>query len=125
MVRGLSALAAFAAVTACSSPSAPSSDLIVATAESHALDLKNMSDETVYYFVAERGALALLDFAICNEPSKCDSVAPGSRRRVPYSGVVGYSAGSEQAVVFHWRLVSKGGGKYEHDAIRTLIVQLR
>ena len=125
MVRALSVLAAFAAITACSSPASPSSDLIVAKAESHALDLKNMSDETVYFFVAERGALALLDFAICNEPSTCDSVAPGARRRIPYSGVVGYSAGSEQAVVFHWRLIAKGGGRYEHDAIRTLIVQLR
>ena len=125
MGREPSVLVAIAAVTACTSATAPSSDLITARAGSQALDLKNNSPETVYYFVAERGALALLDFAICNEPSKCDSVAPGASRKVPYSGVIGYSSGSEEVVVFHWRLVAKAGGGYEHDTIRTLIVQLR
>ena len=125
MVRRLSVVAAIAAFTACSSPSAPSSDLMTAKAESQQLDLRNLSDETVYYFVAERGTLALLDFMICNDPSKCDSVAPGSRRKVPYAGVIGYSASSEEVVVFHWRLVARGGGRFEHDSIRTLIVQLR
>ncbi len=113
------------AVTACSVTTAPSSDLITASPESETLDLRNNSADPVYYFVADRGVLALLDFAICNEPPKCESIAPGTAKRVPYDGILGYSGTSEELVVFHWRLLPKSSGGYEQDSIRSMIVPLK
>jgi len=126
MIRSLSVLSAVVlAITACSVTTAPSSDLITAIPGAEAVDLRNNSTETVYYFAADRGVLALLDFAVCRDPSKCESIAPGSTKRVPYAGIIGYSGTTAELVVYHWRLIAKGGGTFEQDSIRSMIVPLK
>ena len=126
MIRSLSVLSAVVvAITACSVTTAPSSDLITAIPGAEAVDLRNNSTETVYYFAADRGVLALLDFAICRDPSKCESIAPGSTKRVPYAGIIGYSGTTAELVVYHWRLIAKGSGTFEQDSIRSMIVPLK
>ena len=113
------------AVAACSVTTAPSSDLITAIPGEEAVDLRNNSSEPVYFFAADRGVLALLDFAICRDPAKCESIAPGTTKRVPYSGIIGYSGTSAELVVYHWRLIARTGGTFEQDSIRSMIVPLR
>lgn len=125
MIRTLCVMAAAAAVTACSVTTAPSSDLITATPKSAALDIRNNSSDPVYYFVADRGVLALLDFAMCNEPSKCESIPAGGAKEVPYAGALGYSGTTQELVVYHWRLLPKSAGGYEQDSIRSVIVQIK
>ena len=125
MVKTLLALCTATLLTACSVTTAPSSDLITATPESAALDIRNNSSDPVYYYVADRGVLALVDFSMCNEPSKCESVAPGAARKVPYEGMLGYSATTEELVVYHWRLVPKSSGGYQQDSLRQMIVRVK
>jgi hypothetical protein len=125
MVKSLFVLCTAFLVAACSVTTAPSSDLITATPESSALDLRNNSPDPVFYFVADRGVLALVDFSMCNEPSKCDSIAPGSARKVPYERMLGYSRTTQELVVYHWRLVPKSTGGYEQDSLRQMIVRVK
>jgi hypothetical protein len=125
MVKALFVLCTAIVITACSVTTAPSSDLITATPESSALDLRNNSSDPVYYFVADRGVLALVDFSVCNEPSKCESIAPGAARKVPYDGMLGYSGTTEELVVYHWRLVPKAAGGYQQDSLRQMVVRVK
>ena len=125
MIRTLFVFCAALAVSACSVSTAPSSDLITATPEEEALEIRNTSSEPVYYFVADRGVLALVDFSMCNEPDKCESVAPGAAKKVPYAGMLGYSGSTEELIVYHWRLLPTGAGRYQQDSLRQMIVPLR
>lgn len=125
MTKTLFALCAVLAVAACSVTTAPSSDIITVTPREESLEIQNTSSDPVYYFVADRGVLALVDFSICNEPTKCESVAPGAAKKVPYAEMLGYSGSTEELIVYHWRLVSGGAGRYQQDSIRKIIVSLK
>ena len=125
MIRSLSVLCAALAIAACSVTTAPSSDLMTAIPGAEAVELRNNSSDPVYFFAADRGVLALLDFAVCRDPSKCESIAPGTTKRVPYAGIIGYSGTTAELVVYHWRLIEKTAGAYEQDSIRSMIVPLR
>lgn len=93
----------------CDNPTAVSSELITARASSQTLQITNITDDRVYYFVAESSTLPLLDWAVCTDPANtsCTYVEAGGR-----------------AVVFHWRLIPSGSGKYDYDSVRNLIVDL-
>ena len=123
MVRTLSVLFAAIAI-GCSSSTDPSTDILSAHAENKTLTLVNTSDDPVYFFVADKDALALLDWAVCIDPSKCTPVAPRSTKLVSYSEIAAYQEGSGNAVVYHWRIISKGEGKYDYDKLRELDVKL-
>jgi ABC-type Fe3+-hydroxamate transport system substrate-binding protein len=122
MVRNLSVL--FAVLTiACSSTTDPATDILSAHAENQTLTLVNTSDDPVYFFAADKEALALLDWAICLDPAKCTPVQPHSSKDVPYSQIAAYQHGSGNAIVYHWRIIAKGSG-YDYDKLRELEVKL-
>jgi hypothetical protein len=125
MVRTLSVLLSVLAI-GCSNPADPDpeTDILSAHAEKQTVTLVNTSDDPVYFFVANRGALALLDWAICLDPARCTPILPHSTTNVSYSQIAAYQKGSDQAVVFHWRIVTKGSGQYDYDKLRELVVKL-
>ena len=123
MVRPLSVLFALL-VTGCSSPTDPATDILSAHAENRTLRLANTSDDPVYFFAADKDALALLNWAICVDPAKCRAVQPHSTKTVPYSEIAAYQQESGNAVVYHWRIISKGSGQYDYDKLRALEVKL-
>ena len=124
MVRTLSVLFAALAI-GCSSSTDPETDILSAHAENQTLTLVNTSDDPVYFFVADKDALALIDWTVCIDPAKCTPVPPHSTKLVLYSQIAAYQQGSGNAVVYHWRIISKGAGVYDYDKLRQLEVKLR
>ena len=124
MVRTLSVL--FAVLTiGCASSTDPETDILSAHAENQALTLENTSDDPVYFFVADKDALALIDWTVCIDPAKCTPVQPHSTKVVPYSQIAAYQPGSGNAVVYHWRIIAKAAGVFDYDKLRQLDVKLR
>ena len=118
----------FAAVilAGCDNPLAPASDLITARGSNQSLQITNTTNDRVYYFVAEQGTLALLDWAVCLDPANasCTYVGAHATAEVAYSQIVGHAAPGAKVVVFNWRLIAKNAGKYEADSVRGLVVPL-
>ena len=121
-----SVLFAGLAFVGCANPTGPASDLITAKAANLTLELTNTSSDKVYYFVSDPEKLALLDWAVCVEPSKaeCTFIAPGATKKISYSEFMGTESTSMKAIVYHWRLIPKGT-TYNYDKLRTLEVDLK
>jgi hypothetical protein len=105
----------------------PRTDLLSASARAGALRLTNLSNETVYYAVAERETWNLIDIYVCDDPATCTSprLPAGESVDVPYEQISGYERGAE-AIVMHWHLVERPGeGRYVPDEMRRLSVVLR
>ena len=124
MVRTLSVLFAVLAI-GCASSTDPETDILSAHAENQTLTLVNTSDDPVYFFIADKDALALLDWTVCIDPAKCTPVNPRSTKVVLYSQIAAYQPGSGNAVVYHWRIITKGAGVYDYDKLRQLEVKLQ
>jgi hypothetical protein len=105
-----SILFAVLVLAGCDNPVVPSSDLISARGSNQTLEIRNDADNPVYYFVAESGTLALLDWAVCVDPTNgaCQAVAAHSTAQIPYSNIYGPAAKGSRVVVFHWRLIPTG-----------------
>jgi hypothetical protein len=116
--------AAALAAIACSGPTSLESDILRVTAREQALELTNISSRTVYYFAADRHALALIDWAVCTNPDTCPGVPVNSTSSINFSELAGYQPGSGEAVVYHWHLVG-AAGHFQPDSIRSQIVSLR
>lgn len=127
MRLAMSALVAVLALAGCSNPNDPSSDLLKASAANQTLTITNTSADPVYYFVADKEILALLDWAVCTDPAQsfCKFVAAGASKRISYSEFLASGSSGSQAVVYHWRLIPTTPGKYNYDSLRTLEVDLR
>ena len=124
MLRKLFVLCSALVLAGCETTTGPASDLIATEAGNSSLELKNTSPSPVYFMVAERGALALIDPNYCNDPSNCEPIAPGSTKRIAYADITGYGPGSREAIVYHWLLVEDGAGKFRPDSVRSTIVEL-
>jgi hypothetical protein len=127
MRRFSSALVVLAlASLACESPVAVQSDILHVRKAPTALELTNISSAPVYYFVVDRDLLALLDWAVCDNPATCPNVTPNAMRRVPFDSIGGYSATTREVVVYHWHLVpgNRAPG-YVPDSLRAVIVTVR
>ena len=112
------------ALVGCDDPVAPASDVLTAAGASFpgVLRLESRTGEPVFYFVAEREALASLDWVLCTNPA-CPAVAARGEVSIPYGRIAGYRSGAREVVVFHWRLRPLPGG-YAADSVRALVVPL-
>jgi hypothetical protein len=114
------ALAAFA----CSDPLGVETDILAARIVSERLLLTNTSNAPVYYFAADRDILAVLTWAICTEPSRCNAVPGESTKSIALEDVIGRGESGE-IVVFHWRLIpGQSTTGYVADSIRTVNVRV-
>ena len=112
------------ALIGCGSPTAPDSEILRAQAIPPALSLQNLVQAPVYTFIADRDILALLNWAPCTNPEQCSGLGPGERRSIPFTEILGYVPHTTAVVVYHWRLLPKGGGGFEVDSVRALVVEL-
>lgn len=121
-----SVLFAALVITGCSNPTDPATDLIKAKSGDQTLQVTNTSTDKVYYFVADPEKLALVDWAVCTDPSRteCTFIAPGATKRISYSEFLGIGSSGKKAIVYHWRLIPQGTS-YNYDSLRTLEIDLR
>ena len=99
-------LAALAFGVACTSPLTPSaSEPLRVSAKNSTLQLANVSDQRVFYFLYERQAAALINWAPCVDPLQCSSVAPGAQVVIPYSAIGAYAPGKTEAILWWWYAV--------------------
>jgi hypothetical protein len=96
---------------ACGSSTEPSPGLssptLQVTADGTSLELLNLSDRPVFFFIYERGRSALINWAACADLARCKFVGGRSRIRVPYSDIGAYEPGKQEAIVWWWQ--SLGG----------------
>ena len=113
------------AVAGCSDPLGVESDILSASVSRGELVLRNDTQAPVYYLAADRDVLALLDWAVCIQPSQCNGVLPRSTKSIALDDIIG-GGDSGEIVVYHWRLISgQSASGYIADSIRTLTVSVR
>jgi hypothetical protein len=111
-------------MAACASPTGLVSDGTLEVRPRDAdVQLRNLSERPVFYFMAERETLTLIDWRPC-VTAECPSVAAHALLTVPHEQIVGFTPGAREAVVFWWRAVPAGPGTFAADSIRSLIVPL-
>src|SRR2546423_13599663 len=113
-MRRKSALAmALATVTlsSCRSTTSPSGQLLNISTDGRAITLENRNAWPVFYFAVDPGFLALIDFALCNDPaSSCLRVPALGSSRVAYGDIAGYHTGEADVVIYQWRFGGEAGG---------------
>ena len=128
MLKPTLALAALVCLLAagCDSPTQVRTDGdLRVTSNGDALELRNRGPQPLYYFVVERQASALIDWAPCTVPATCASVPPGGRVRVPYASIAGYAAGAREAIVFWWRLEPVSTTQFRTAESGGLVIRLQ
>jgi len=120
----LTRLALLVLLAACVSPTGLVSDgTLEVLPRATDVRLRNLSDQAVFYFIAERETLNVLDWRPC-VTADCPSVPPHAHLAVPHERIVGFAPGARDAVVFWWRAVPTGTGTFAADSIRTLTIRL-
>jgi len=109
---------------ACHSPAGPATfGPLRIVAQNGALHVENVSDEAVFYFVYERQAAALINWAPCVNRS-CPSLAPRAQTTVPYSTIGGYAPGRTEAIVWWWRAVPGAADAPVPGPVAAIVVRL-
>jgi len=125
--RSRLALVAVVLAVGCEAPLRPptsvSDGVLTATATAGVLRLQNASSQAVNYFVLARDAAPLIDWAPCAGPT-CPAVPAGGSVSLPYSGIVGYTSATKEAIAWWWHSVSDGAGGFRTDSLRNLLVPL-
>ncbi|HEU0302517.1 MAG TPA: hypothetical protein VFR37_23865 [Longimicrobium sp.] len=110
----------------CSGPGPldPAVPLDVSIDAPQSLRLDNASSRAIYYFVIERNAAALANWAPCSRPDlPCPRVEAHSATQVPFGQIAGYEPGAREAIVYWWHLVERDGG-WAVDHVRSVVVEL-
>jgi hypothetical protein len=115
---------ALALVGACQSATEPARDgPLAVTARAGMLVIQNTGSEPLYTFTITREASALVDWLPCADPTRCQGIAPGARREVPYSEIYGYTQATREVIVYAWHLAPSGNG-FAPVRGRSVIVRL-
>lgn len=117
----LATVAAVLCLASCSRATDPAdATSVVATSEVGAVTLINQSSARVFYFLYEREAAALINWAPCVDPARCASLGPGERIVIPNTAIGGYAPGKAEAIVWWWRGPPQPGLDDIHCSIVTL-----
>ena len=107
-------------------PTSPTGQLLNISTDGRAITLENRNAWPVFYFAVDPGFLALIDFALCNDPaSSCPRVPALGSSRVAYGDIAGYHTGEADVVIYQWRLERKADGTYTATQLHTVTVPLR
>jgi hypothetical protein len=96
---------------------------VIVTSRPDALVIANAGSDPVYTFALTQEASALVDWIPCSDPTRCQGIAQGATRVVPYSQIYDYSRGTRAVIIYWWHLVPSGNG-FAPDEIRAVVVQL-
>jgi hypothetical protein len=109
---------------ACGSPTGIPDSALTVLAKGGSLQLENHADHRTFYFIYEREAAAVINWAQCVDPSRCASLAPGGRTAVPYSAIGGYERGKTEAIVWSWEAVPGPGKQPIPGPVQAVVVGL-
>jgi hypothetical protein len=109
---------------ACNSPTGIRGSPLTVLATGASLHLENHSDRRTFYFIYEREAAAVINWAQCVDPSRCASLVPGGRTAVPYSAVGGYEYGKTEAIVWSWEAVPGPARQPIPGPVHAVVVRL-
>ena len=87
--------------------------------------ITNERGRRIYFFLAERRDSGAIDWTPCRDDlDTCPHVRPGQTFAVPYSAIVGFHTGDEQAILYWWHLAPGPRGVLEVDRIRSIVFPL-
>jgi hypothetical protein len=112
------ALVPFLAALACSSPTG-SNGVVTARATTLGIDATNHTRRPIFYTAVERNHLALYDYVPCTDETRCETIAPGASRIVPWSQVVFYSPGVKEYVFLWWQASPEGATSLSGSVVVT------
>src|SRR3989440_12091058 len=113
-------------LSSCRSTTSPSGQLLNISTDGSAITLENRNAWPVFYFAVDPGFLALIDFALCNDPaSNCPRVPALGSSRVAYGDIAGDHTGEADVVTYQWRLGRKADGTCTTAQLHTVTVPLR
>jgi hypothetical protein len=87
------------------------------------LIIQNTGAEPLYTFTITRDAAALVEWIPCTEPTRCEGIAPGGHRELPYSEVYGYTPATRELLVYGWNLVPGENG-FTVGTMRVVVVRV-
>jgi hypothetical protein len=109
---------------ACSSPTGIPGTALTVLAQGESLRLANHSDRRTFYFIYEREAAAVINWAQCVDPSRCPSLLPGGQTAVPYSAIGGYERGKSEAIVWSWEAVPGPARQPVPGPVQAVVIRL-
>jgi hypothetical protein len=109
---------------ACSSPTGIPGTALTVLAKGGSLQLENHSDRRTFYFIYEREAAAVINWAQCVDPSRCPSLMPAGQTAVPYSAIGGYEPGRSEAIVWSWEAVPGPANQPVPGPVQAVVVRL-
>jgi hypothetical protein len=114
-----------AALLACNSPTSADARQLRAVAAASTVTIENPNDWPVFYLLANPQWLALVDLAVCNDPtSSCPRVPGHGTVHVAYGSIAGYQAGETEATLWQWRLERQADGSYQSKDFQAIPVTL-
>ena len=112
----LAALAPVLAALACSTSTTPNGP-VAAQATAQGIRATNRTSQPIFFTTVERNAAALYDFAMCSDPERCETIAPGASHTVPWSQVASYSPNRHEYLVLWWHGEDVGSGGATHSVV--------
>lgn len=102
----------------------PSEVLLTAESADGYLDVWSDAAEPIYFLAVARRAASGLAWQPCPEPGACRFVHRGVRHRIPFDRIAGWMPGEKAVVLYAWRLVPAGEGRWRPDRVRAVLFPL-
>jgi hypothetical protein len=98
----------------------PEEVLLTVEAEAGYLEVESDATEPVYFLAVAQRAASGLAWQPCEEPGACRFVQRGVRHHIPFDRIAGWMPGEKEVVLYAWRLVPAGSGRWRPDRVRAV-----
>lgn len=109
-------------LAACSDATIFEADNISIQSVKKGILIENKTSQTIYWTAFEREILALINWAACDDPARCEGVLPGKSQTILFEKIPSYSAGKE-VVVYWWNLEKQDDESYRVVNFQTAVVK--
>jgi hypothetical protein len=96
---------------------------VVVTTKTGALVIRNVGLRPLYTFTVERSVAALINWAPCTDPRRCEGIERGEHREVSYAEIYGYTPDTREILVYAWDLV-RGENGFSVGTMHVVVVRV-